>query len=152
PPPARPRLSPLAPEVHLMQQRDTQPTPTPGLPINLRTILIVAIVFWVVPYVGSLLVKFVDDLIVIFIAALLTTSMFPLVSWLSRHGVPRGISILAIYLVLAGLLAFAVLLAVPLFTQETNHLIDQWPRYQTEIDKLLGRFGIQLGQHGSIGI
>lgn len=120
--------------------------------LSLRTMVLLAVILWLVPFVATLAGTFIDDLIVIYIAALLTCSMHPIVSWLSRRHIPRGVSILAIYLLLAGLLAGAVLLAIPLFVQETGHLISQWPQYQSGIDKLLAPLGVHLSQRTGTAI
>ncbi|GAC1399405.1 MAG: hypothetical protein NVSMB65_17480 [Chloroflexota bacterium] len=128
--------------------------PTPPAPsrwpagISWRTVVAASLIFWLMPLAYILLGKFLDDLIVVYVAILLSTVMHPVVTWLRHRKVPRGLSILGLYLLVAALLGFAALLAVPLFTQETQHLVGQWPRYQEQLNGPLSHLGIHLGRSG----
>ena len=131
------------------------PAPDPARPsqqgpvwLHWRTMLLFTVIFWALPLTWQILSTFIDDLIVVYVAVLITSSMHPVVAWLNTRRLPRALGILIIYLILVGILGVVGLLAVPLFTEETKHLIDQWPQYQQQLGGPLGRLGIHLGHGG----
>ncbi len=133
---------------------ETVNSPQPeAVRVSTRSIVLIAVIFWVFPLLGILLGTFVDDLIVIYIAILLACSMHPVVSWSKKRGLPRTLTIAAIYLALAAIMIGVGLLAVPLFTQEATHLINQWPHYEQQINGPLARLGIHLSRGGgAVGV
>lgn len=77
--------------------------------------------------------------IVAFAAILLASAVAPAASALERHHVPRGVTVLLIYLL--GLLALVgvVALIVPLVSTEVQLLRDRLPEYNAELRRLAAR-------------
>ena len=94
----------------------------PRLRIAPSSIVVFCVVFWVVPLLGLLFSQYIDILLVVFLAVLLSTFLSPAVNRLERSHVNRGVSILLIYLLIAAALLVMGLLALPLFTVETGRM------------------------------
>lgn len=89
--------------------------------INVSTMTFVKVVLIAL---GLWFLWFIRDIVAIFLVALLLTGLItPFADWLAKHKIPRGISVLIVYLVLGSLLtAFAVLL-VPIVIEQTLSLV-----------------------------
>jgi len=118
----------------------------PGRRIRIApsSIVLFAIVFWVVPLIGLFFTRFIDILLIIFLSILFSTFINPVVSFLERIHVHRGVGIILVYLFFAAALALIGRLAVPLFVDETQRLISALPADLRRLEGPLSRLGIQL--------
>lgn len=108
-----------------------QPAPDTSTSSRLRiapgSIVVFCVVFWAIPLVGLLIGQYIDILLVVFLAVLLSTSLSPAVDALERRRIGRGMGVLLIYLLAAAVVAAVALLALPLFTGETGRLAQTLP-------------------------
>lgn len=73
---------------------------------------------------AAIIVYLIRDILVIFIISLiLATLIDPLAGWFSRHRIPRGLSVLLIYLVLIGALASVITLIIPPLVEQFGQAI-----------------------------
>ena len=143
------RSSPVLPE------NDVPATPaSPRVRFAPTSVVLFAVVFWSLPLIGILFSSYVDILLVIFLAVLLSTFLSPVVGLLERLHLHRGVGILLVYLLFLGVLFLVGLLAFPLFVSETQKLVTQLP---ADLHRLLGplrRYGINLpsGSFNSLNV
>lgn len=128
-------------------------SPRSRLRIDPWSVVLFAVVFWVLPLVGLFFARFINVLQVIFLAVLLSTFLTPIVNRLERLRIHRGIGILLVYLAVFAVLFFVVWLAIPLFINETQALINTLPAELSRFSGPLHRIGISLPTHaGQINI
>jgi len=72
-------------------------------------------------------------LLVMGVALFLAVGLDPVVAWLIRHRVPRGIAVLLIILAFLGCVGGFVAAAVPPITREAHALSTNYPRYRSEV-------------------
>lgn len=138
------RQSPVLPD------QSAPPTPaSPRVRFALSSVVLFAVVFWVLPLAGLLFSNYVDILLVVFLAVLLSTFLSPVVNKLEQAHIHRGIGILLIYLLFLGILFFVVYLALPLFVTETQRLLKTLPADLHRLLSPLSRYGIKLPSGGS---
>lgn len=125
---------------------------TPRLRVAPSTIVLFGVVFWIVPLLGLLAGQYVDILLVVFLAILLSTFLDPAVSRLQRFHLHRGVAILLIYLIALAALALLARLALPLFTGETRQLATSLPAMQQKIEGVLRSLGIPIPAGGRQGL
>jgi len=100
---------------------------------------------------------FIRDIILVFFIALLIMAVLnPLVSRLSKLKVPRGISVLLVYVLVLGLLSFLVASLVPPLVEQTSHLLSVLPNLLDNIlvlpmigQPLINELASQLGSFSS---
>jgi predicted PurR-regulated permease PerM len=95
----------------------------------LKTIFIFILLYFV--YLVS------DILVALFIALIFASAVDPWVDWLEKRKIPRGISILLIYLVLFAVIALVIYLIIPPIIQQTAELSSNFPRY---LEKTISTF------------
>jgi predicted PurR-regulated permease PerM len=104
---------------------------------------------WVVPLLVLVLVLLVLRLlplplehvfVVIFTAILLASAVSPAASALEKYHVPRGVTVLLVYLIGLLVLAGVVALTVPLVSGEVKALNDKIPEYNRDLRELVERF------------
>jgi predicted PurR-regulated permease PerM len=78
--------------------------------------------------------------VVILTAILIASAVAPAATLLEGRGLPRGITVLLIYLVVLLVLAGVVALVVPLVADEITLLRDQLPEYNQNLRDLVARF------------
>src|SRR3954467_14592274 len=98
---------------------------------TLSTRTIARIVLTVVVTLGTLylLYQVRSVLLLIFIAAFLAVALGPPVYWFRRRGVPRAVSILLVYLLIAGGIFGVGLLVIPRVVSEVDQLAKDIPGY-----------------------
>jgi predicted PurR-regulated permease PerM len=74
-----------------------------------------------------------DILFLLFIAFTVMSAFRPLVEFLEKYHIPRGISIIVIYILVIGLVGFTVSSLVPAFVTQTTKFIDNLPKYEAFI-------------------
>jgi predicted PurR-regulated permease PerM len=86
-------------------------------------------------------------LLLAFIAVILAAAIAGPVSWLEHRGVPGGLAVLAIYLVVALVLGLLLFLVAPPLLQQLTQLLNSLPAMATSIldqlESLTGTFGLQ---------
>jgi len=78
--------------------------------------------------------------VVLFTAVLLAAAVAPVAASLERRGVPRGVTVLVIYLFVFLVLAGAIALVVPLVSEEVRVLRDRLPEYSRQLQDFVRRF------------
>ena len=138
----------------------------PGRPLNRRSPFFIGMTAaaGVAVTVGviELLIKAGSILILVGMALFIAAGLDPIVSWLTRHRVPRWLGVVITLLGLVGILAVFLALAIPRVTAETTTLVNQLPHYakelqnhNSELGKLNAKYGIEsklstlISSHGS---
>jgi predicted PurR-regulated permease PerM len=109
----------------------------PGRPMNRRSPFFigmtaaagVAITIGVI----ELLIKAGSILILVGMALFIAAGLDPIVSWLTRHRIPRWLGVVITLLGLVGILALFLALAIPRITAEATTLVNQLPHYAKEL-------------------
>lgn len=108
----------------------------------LGILLLVAVIGWLLYQVRDIFPPLVLALAIIFI-------LNPVVGWLERLGIRRGLATLTIYVVVFLALGIIILLIAPPLSSQVSALIDQAPRYFDATiswaEDLAGRFGVSEG-------
>src|SRR5215471_2936957 len=81
------------------------------------------------------------------LAFFIALGLEPLVVWLYRHGVPRGLAVIGVLMAVLGAVAGFLVVAVPVVVAQANHLADAIPRYlhsanrhNTELGRLNAKY------------
>src|SRR3954452_22235571 len=104
-------------------------------PLSTRTIA--RIVLTVVVTLGTLylLYQVRSVLLLVFISAFLAVALGPSVYWFRRRRVPRGLSILIVYLLIAAGIVGIGLLIVPQVVSQVDQLAKDIPNYVSDVRK-----------------
>ena len=138
----------------------------PGRPLNRRSPFFVGMTAaaGVAVTVGviELLIKAGSILILVGMALFIAAGLDPIVSWLTRHRVPRWLGVVITLLGLVGILAVFLALAIPRVTAEASALVNQLPHYakelqnhNSELGKLNAKYHVEsrlstlISSHGS---
>jgi predicted PurR-regulated permease PerM len=109
----------------------------PGRPMNRRSPFFIGMTAaaGVAVTIGiiELLIKAGSILILVGMALFIAAGLDPIVSWLTRHRVPRWLGVVITLLGLVGILALFLALAIPRITAETTTLVNQLPHYAKEL-------------------
>jgi predicted PurR-regulated permease PerM len=81
----------------------------------------------------ELLIKAGSLLILVGMALFIAAGLDPIVSWLTRHRVPRWLGVFITLLGLLGILAAFLALAIPRIAAEATTLVNQLPHYAKEL-------------------
>lgn len=76
---------------------------------------------------GWLILQIRDILFFLFIAFLIMTAIFPIVSWLDKYKIPRPISVFLIYVFMIGFLGISFGSIVPMLVSQTTNLVQILP-------------------------
>jgi predicted PurR-regulated permease PerM len=109
----------------------------PGRPLNRRSPFFIGMTAaaGVAVTIGliELLIKAGSILILVGMALFIAAGLDPIVSWLTRHRVPRWLGVVITLLGLLGILALFLALAIPRVTAEATTLVNQLPHYAKEL-------------------
>jgi len=94
-----------------------------------RRVVWATLVFISVIFCFWLLYRFNQVVFLLFIAIVIGTVIRPVVSWMHRHGLPRMVGIILIYLLLLILFIGFLLLLSPLLIEQSTAMIAQIPGY-----------------------
>lgn len=126
----------------------------PGRPMNRRSPFFigmaaaggVAVTYGLV----ELLIRARSVLILIGLGLFIAVGLDPVVSWLTRRGVPRWAAVLIVMIGVVGIIAIFIAIAIPPLTAQTTALIHQIPNYahqlqnhNSELGKLNDKYHIQ---------
>src|SRR5690606_25245025 len=95
--------------------------------ISVRTIWTVALHVLLLLVILSVLRRVHTILGWIGIAVILALALAPIVSWLERKGLRRGLAVLAVLLAGLGLIVGALATVIPVFVEQTRALISSAP-------------------------
>lgn len=89
---------------------------------------------------GFALVWFLRDIVaMLFVALLLAALIDPFADWLAEHHIPRGLSVIVIYLCLVVVIGLAFLLFIPPLIEQATQLVQSFG-YTQELSKVLDEF------------
>ncbi len=106
----------------------------------IKTFLII-IVLWFLIFIRGILGVFL-------VALLLTAALKPMVDWLEKRKIPRGLGIGILYLIFFAVISLALILSIPPIIQQTKQLSENFPAYWDKIISGLGAFRDFSSQHG----
>lgn len=70
-----------------------------------------------------------DVLAILFVAIFLTAAITPFVNWFHKHGIPKGLGVLIIYVAALALVSLVIVLIIPPLTDQLNQLARSFPEY-----------------------
>jgi predicted PurR-regulated permease PerM len=114
--------------------------------ININAISVVKILLILVLFYVLFLIRGI--LAILFIALVLASAIDPIVDWAQGKKIPRGISVIFIYLITLFVFASAIVLIIPPITEQVNELSANFPLI---IDKVVTGFELVKSfslQHG----
>ena len=93
--------------------------------------------------IGFYVLYLIRDLLIWFIFAVTISILFdPIIDFLQRKRVPRGLAVAFVYLSAFGFLALAIFLTAPLFVAEINQFAKLFPQYFEKISPSLRGLGM----------
>lgn len=108
-----------------------------------------ALVLWFLGRIGSVMVYFG-------LAVTITYLLNPFVDKLEKWKVPRALSILALFVVFAGIVSIAIMKFVPVLVSEAARLADNFPEYAQQFtkwyDQAMGYAKVLQGTGDKLGI
>ena len=84
-----------------------------------------------------------------FTALIIAAAILPAARWGERHHVPRGITVLGVYVAVLGVLALMGRLVWPALSEQWTQFIEQLPKLLENARAWLGRFDYWLAQWGA---
>lgn len=127
--------------------------PQAGRPrLSFTRIAALIVLFWALPLMDLFFARYIDIVLVVFLAILFSTFLTPVANGLERLHINRGIAILLVYLAILGVLYLVVSLAVPLFINETQALVNEIPAYLNRFSGPLHAIGLNLPKGGNLNI
>lgn len=81
----------------------------------------------------------------IIIAAVVTYILNPVVGWLERRGMRRGLGVAIVFLVFLGVVATSMSLLVPVISRQLTSLLEEIPSYATRITTEINEFAARRG-------
>ncbi len=97
--------------------------------ISYKTIVftfLLLILFWFLYVVRDVILEF-------FVALLIMAILNPLVAKLSKRKIPRGVSILVVYLLLFGCVGFTIAAVAPPLVEQSSSFINNLPRFMNQL-------------------
>ena len=132
------------------QVSEEHPMGVPGLPLSdqspLRIGFSAGIGFLLACSLGAAIIFASRVLVLILVAAIIAAGLEPIVDWLCRHGLRRGVAVAVVAVTLIGLFGAFLAQVVPLMTSEASRLIHQLPTFLHDLQKkntLLGRLNLK---------
>ncbi|MBT3690053.1 AI-2E family transporter [bacterium] len=111
--------------------------------ISMGTFLKLLLIFLVIVFLY--LIK--EVIVLIFVALILASAFDPWVDWFQKKRIPRGLSIIFIYLILISIIGTAIWLLVPPISQEVGQLSSNLPNYYERIESSIDYFkGVAIEQ------
>lgn len=116
------------------------------LSINISTATVIKIILILLSLYFLFLVK--DILAILFISLIFSSALDPWVDWLAEKKIPRGISMMLIYLILFIIVGSAVYLIIPPIAVEVKELANNFPHYLERIISSLSALKEFSAKHG----
>ena len=132
------------------QVSEEHPMGVPGLPLSERSPLRIGfsagIGFLLACSLGASVIFASRVLVLILVAAIIATGLEPIVDWLCRLGLRRGVAVAAVVVILIGLLGGFLGQVVPLITSQASRFLHHLPAFLHDLQKkntLLGRLNLK---------
>lgn len=93
--------------------------------ININALSVVKIVLILILFYVLFLIKGI--LAILFVSLVLASAIDPIVDWAQRHRIPRGISVIFIYLSMLSIVGTALVLVIPPIIEQANDLSSSFP-------------------------
>jgi predicted PurR-regulated permease PerM len=112
----------------------------------LRTQAVIRVPLWIVTTVTVVVLLRIIPLpferifVVLFMAILLATAIAPAATMLEHYHVPRGVSVMLVYLLVLGILIGLIALLIPLVVAQIDTVQAKLPTYEKQVNDLLQRF------------
>lgn len=104
------------------------------------------IIFTVFFLIGLWFLYFIKDILIeLFIALLLTAILEPMVNFLSKVKVPRGLSVLLSYIVFFGIFGGSFALIIPVLVDQTSGFVNDLPKYLSQFGGFSSEILVRLG-------
>ena len=103
--------------------------PSTTINISTATIFKILIIFLAISFLY--LIK--DVIFIVFVALILSAAFDPWVDWFQKRKIPRGLGILAIYIILFAVVTSAFILIVPPISKEIAQLAENFPLYYEKV-------------------
>lgn len=104
--------------------------------ISTSTILKILLIFFILLFLY--LIR--EVMALIFIALILASAFDPWVDWFHQRKIPRGLGILAIYIILFTIISLSVVLLIPPITNEVKDIALNFPHYYDKIVEWYHKF------------
>lgn len=85
---------------------------------------------------------------IVFLAILLAALIDPFADWFAKRHIPRGLSVIIVYAVLAMIVTLVSLLLVPAFATQGKALIDSFPGVYSQAVETVGELQVLSAQYG----
>ena len=89
-----------------------------------------------------------DVVVMIFVALMLAAVIDPFADWLQKRNIPRGIAVLAIYILLLGAVSALLILIIPPLLDETGRIVKNFGSLFGRVIIALGLGKVTLGDGG----
>ena len=110
--------------------------------INISTLTIIKVILILLSLWFVYLIRGV--LAILFVSIILSVLIDPLADWFEKKKIPRGLAVLAVYVILITLLSLVVVLLVPPIVSQFQQLIERLPVYWQKITATqIGEFASQ---------
>lgn len=106
----------------------------------IKTILIL-ILLWFLIFIRSIIGVFLVSL-------LLTAALKPMVDWMEKRKIPRGLGLSLLYLAFFAIISLTLILTIPPLIHQTKQLAENFPAYWDKIIAGIGSFRDFSSQHG----
>ena len=83
-----------------------------------------------------------EVIVILLLALIFASAMEPMVDYLKEHKIPRGVSVLAVYIFVLGLVGLVFYSVIPLFVSQFKILVNNLPSY---LQNFQNRFGSLFG-------
>lgn len=117
---------------------------TKSISISASTLIKIVGVFLLLYFAYLIL----DILILLFIAVILASLIDPLADWFEKKKLGRGLAVLAVYVVIAGIFAFILILLVPAVINQVNQFAENFGLYWQKLLNSLSSFKILIERVG----
>lgn len=92
---------------------------------------------------------FVREIVAIFVVAIMFASLIdPFADWFSKRRIPRGLAVLAVYTILAGIASVVLILLIPIIIEQSGQLVSKLGVSYQDITDSLGQFRAFSESHG----
>lgn len=119
------------------------------LPEEITLRLSPRLILWGLALIAGLwlAVRLLDVLLILAVGALLAAAMQPPVTWLARRGVPRGLGVLLLYLVLLTLLGLSAYALAPVVVSQVGQVATGSWRSGDWLEQLIARWQVTAGRY-----
>ncbi|HYE22111.1 MAG TPA: AI-2E family transporter [Verrucomicrobiae bacterium] len=114
--------------------------------VEVSTLSILKVIF--VLLLAWFLFSIREILLLILISVIISSAMDPLVDYLKKRRIPRGLSVLLVYIVFLSVLGLIIYLLIPPIAQQAGQIAES--DFIDKINSNLGKYRAQLEQYGII--